>query len=44
MAALDAEIKGLFARIKLLRKTRADLISRRLAVYRSFLKNSGHLA
>ena len=44
MAALDAEIHSLFARMKLLRKSRAELIARRLAVYRSFLKNSGHLA
>ena len=42
VVALDAEIRSLFARVKTLRTTRAELTSRRLAVYRSFLKNSGH--
>lgn len=42
--ALDEEIKSLFARMKSLRKTRANMLSRRLEMYRSFLKNSSHFA
>ena len=42
--ALDEEIKSLFTRVKSLRKTRANLLARRIEMYRSFLKNSGRFA
>lgn len=44
IVALDEEIQGLFARVKSLRKTRANMLSRRIEMYRSFLKNSGRFA
>ena len=44
IVALDSEIRSLFARVRSLRNMRADLLSRRVAVYRTFLKNSRDLA
>lgn len=42
--ALDDEIKGMLNQMKTLRKTRTNLLARRLSMYRSFLKNSGKFA